>query len=47
MVRDRLGQLQVGLPMAVAIVVAQESVIITVYLSSFLGIDDTAIECGS
>lgn len=31
MARYKLGQLQVRLPMVVAIVVAQESVIITVY----------------
>lgn len=31
MARYKLGQSQVRLPMAVAIVVAQESVIITVY----------------
>lgn len=33
MVRYKLGQLQVGLPMAVAIVVAQESVVIPCGLS--------------
>lgn len=50
MARYKLGQLQVRLPMAVAIVVAQESVIITVYrwrrLSAGAGMDWTASRDG-